>query len=101
MRQRVSIARAFATDASILLCDEPFSSLDEITGQRLREEFSSLVRENRKTAVFITHSINEALQIGDRVIVMTRPARVAYDVRLGPDSGQDAIRARIQEVLAA
>jgi NitT/TauT family transport system ATP-binding protein len=101
MRQRVSIARAFATDASILLCDEPFSSLDEITGQRLREEFSNLVRENRKTAVFITHSINEALQIGDRVIVMTRPARVAYDVTLKPDSGQDAIRARIQEVLAA
>jgi NitT/TauT family transport system ATP-binding protein len=101
MRQRVSIARAFATDASILLCDEPFSSLDEITGQRLREEFASLVRENGKTAVFITHSINEALQIGDRVIVMTRPARVAYDVQLKPDSGQDAIRARIQEVLAA
>jgi NitT/TauT family transport system ATP-binding protein len=104
MRQRVSIARAFATDASILLCDEPFSSLDEITGQRLREEFASLVRENGKTAVFITHSINEALQIGNRVIVMTRPARVAYDVRLGADTraGQDsAIRSRIQEVLAA
>lgn len=104
MRQRVSIARAFATDASILLCDEPFSSLDEVTGQRLREEFASLVRENGKTAVFITHSINEALQIGDRVIVMTRPARVAYDVRLDADTrgGQDgAIRSRIQEVLAA
>ena len=104
MRQRVSIARAFATDASILLCDEPFSSLDEITGQRLREEFVRLVRENRKTAVFITHSINEALQIGDRVIVMTRPARVAYDVKLdaGASAGQDAaIRSRIQEVLAA
>ncbi len=103
MRQRVSIARAFATDASILLCDEPFSSLDEITGQRLREEFASLVRENGKTAVFITHSINEALQIGRRVIVMTRPARIAYDVRLGSDgkSGQEEIRSRIQDVLAA
>ena len=103
MRQRVSIARAFATDASILLCDEPFSSLDEITGQRLREEFANLVRENGKTAVFITHSINEALQIGRRVVVMTRPARIAYDVRLeaGAKSGQEDIRARIQEVLAA
>jgi NitT/TauT family transport system ATP-binding protein len=101
MRQRVSIARAFATDASILLCDEPFSSLDEITAQRLREEFASLVRENGKTAVFITHSINEALQIGNRVIVMTRPARVAYDVRLGPEAQDGAIRSRIQEVLAA
>jgi len=103
MRQRVSIARAFATDASILLCDEPFSSLDEVTGERLREEFANLVRENGKTAVFITHSINEALQIGRRVIVMTRPARIAYDVRLGGDakSGQNEIRARIQDVLAA
>lgn len=104
MRQRVSIARAFATDASILLCDEPFSSLDEITGQRLREEFTGLVRQNGKTAVFITHSINEALQIGDRIIVMTRPAKVAYDVRLEPGAkgSQDgAIRTRIQEVLAA
>ena len=104
MRQRVSIARAFATDASILLCDEPFSSLDEITGQRLREEFANLVRQNGKTAVFITHSINEALQIGDRVVVMTRPAKVAYDVRLDREAkgSQDgAIRSRIQEVLAA
>lgn len=103
MRQRVSIARAFALDASILLCDEPFSSLDEVTGQRLREEFASLVRENGKTAVFITHSINEALQIGQRVIVMTRPAKIAYDVRLGEDakSAQDEVRSRIQAVLAA
>ena len=104
MRQRVSIARAFATDASILLCDEPFSSLDEITGQRLREEFASLVRENGKTAVFITHSINEALQIGDRVVVMTRPAKVAYDVRLdraAKGSQDGAIRSRIEQVLAA
>jgi len=104
MRQRVSIARALATDASILLCDEPFSALDEITGQRLREDFGALVRENHKTAVFITHSINEALQLGDRVIVMTRPARIAYDVWLTAErrsAGDGAIRARIQEILAA
>jgi NitT/TauT family transport system ATP-binding protein len=104
MRQRVSIARAFATDASILLCDEPFSALDEITAQRLREDFARLVRENGKTAVFITHSINEALQIGRRVIVMTRPAKIAYDVRLGSDTRaeqNDVIRAHIQDVLAA
>ena len=104
MRQRVSIARAFATDASILLCDEPFSALDEITANRLREEFAALVRENGKTAVFITHSINEALQIGDRIVVMTRPARIAYDVRLPRDAGSaqhQAIRARIEGILAA
>ncbi len=103
MRQRVSIARAFATDAGLLLCDEPFSALDEITGQRLREEFVSLVRESSKTAVFITHSINEALQIGDRVVVLKRPATIAYDVKLSPGldaAEKDAVRTRILEVLA-
>ena len=104
MRQRVSIARAFATNARLLLCDEPFSALDEITGQRLRDEFVSLVRQNDKTAVFITHSINEALQIGDRVVALRRPARIAYDVKIPPDLGgaeKESIRARILEVLAS
>jgi len=104
MRQRVSIARAFATNAGLLLCDEPFSALDEITGQRLREEFVSLVRTNNKTAVFITHSINEALQIGDRIVVLKRPARIAYDLGISPDLGgaeKEAIRTRILDALAA
>lgn len=102
MRQRVSIARAFATNANLLLCDEPFSALDEMTANRLREEFSSLVRENAKTAVFITHSINEALQIGHRIVVLKRPARIAYDVVLEPGNSRahEDIRARIQAVLA-
>jgi NitT/TauT family transport system ATP-binding protein len=103
MRQRVAIARAFATEASILLCDEPFSALDEMTGNRLREEFARLVRENGKTAVFITHSINEALQIGDRIVVLRPPARIAYDVRVPPDgrvSAADEVRLRIREVLS-
>lgn len=103
MRQRVSIARAFATNAGILLCDEPFSALDEMTGNRLREEFARLVRENGKTAVFITHSINEALQIGDRIVVLRRPAKIAYDVKLPPNAEkavQEEVRAKIQAVLA-
>lgn len=104
MRQRVSIARAFATDANLLLCDEPFSALDEMTGQRLREEFANLVRENRKTAVFITHSIDKALQLGDRIVVLKRPAKIAYETRLGRDTSteqRENIRSRIREVLAA
>ena len=103
MRQRVSIARAFATNASLLLCDEPFSALDEMTAQKLREEFSNLVRENGKTAVFITHSINEALQIGDRIVVLRRPAQIALDMRIARGMSRDendAIRARIQDILA-
>lgn len=103
MRQRVSIARAFATDAPILLCDEPFSALDEITANRLRDEFAALVRENRKTAVFITHSIGEALKIGRRILVLRRPARIALDEYPPEDMSReaaDAIRDRIQMVLS-
>lgn len=103
MRQRVSIARAFATSANILLCDEPFSALDEITANRLREEFAALVKENGKTAVFITHSINEAFQLGERIVVLLRPARIALDERLPKDTSleeQDAIRSRIEAILS-
>ena len=104
MRQRVSIARAFATNANILLCDEPFSALDEMTAARLRAEFKKLVKENGKTAVFITHSTSEALEIGDRIVVLKRPAMIAYDVRFGSDANAEerqAIRDRIGEVLSA
>jgi NitT/TauT family transport system ATP-binding protein len=104
MRQRVSIARAFATDARILLCDEPFSALDEMTGRALRAEFVRLVKENGKTAVFITHSINEALEIGDRIVVLKRPANIAFDLPLSggaSDTEKEMIRGRIQGVLAA
>ena len=104
MRQRVSIARAFATDSNILLCDEPFSALDEMTGRTLRAEFVKLVRENGKTAVFITHSINEALEIGDRIVVLKRPANIAIDLPLTaatPVAEKEAMRHQIQNVLAA
>ncbi|KQW18601.1 ABC transporter [Afipia sp. Root123D2] len=104
MRQRVSIARAFATNANILLCDEPFSALDEMTAARLRAEFKKLVKENGKTAVFITHSISEALEIGDRIVVLKRPAMIAYDVRFTSEANAEerqTIRDRIGEVLSA
>jgi NitT/TauT family transport system ATP-binding protein len=104
MRQRVSIARAFATNAELLLCDEPFSALDESTAGKLRGEFVRLVKENGKTAVFITHSISEALEIGDRIVVLKRPAMIAYDVSFDKDTSPEErmlIRERIGEVLAA
>jgi NitT/TauT family transport system ATP-binding protein len=104
MRQRVSIARAFAVDPEILLCDEPFSALDEMTARDLRSEFSRLVRQNGKTAVFVTHSINEALQVGERVLVFHRPARIALEAKvtsaLGTPEG-DALQQRILDVLTA
>ncbi len=104
MRQRVSIARAFATNANILLCDEPFSALDKSTAGLLRSEFVRLVKENGKTAVFITHSISEALEIGDRIVVLHRPAKIAYDVSFDADTSaqeREVIRSRIGDVLAA
>jgi NitT/TauT family transport system ATP-binding protein len=96
MRQRVSIARAFAVNPDILLCDEPFSALDEMTARDLRAEFVRLVRQNNKTAVFITHQIGEAMEIGDRVLVFHRPARIAYEARLD-SSTSDAQRRTIQD----
>ena len=102
MRQRVSIARAFAVEPDILLCDEPFSSLDEMTARDLRAEFVRLVKQNGKTAVFITHHINEAMDVGDRVMVFHRPARIAYEARMdeaAKTTGRQAIQDEILKVL--
>jgi len=96
MRQRVSIARAFAVEPEILLCDEPFSSLDEMTARDLRAEFVRLVRQNGKTAVFITHQIGEAMEIGDRVLVCHRPARIAFEARM-TEAAREGQRQRIHE----
>jgi NitT/TauT family transport system ATP-binding protein len=103
MRQRVSIARAFAVDPQILLCDEPFSALDEMTARDLRSEFTRLVRQNGKTAVFVTHSINEAMQVGDRLLVFHRPARIALEAEIARDlaaAEQEDLRQRILEVMS-
>jgi NitT/TauT family transport system ATP-binding protein len=100
MRQRVSIARAFAVDPEILLCDEPFSSLDEMTARDLRAEFVRLVRQNNKTAVFITHQINEAMEIGDRVMVFHRPARIAYETRIEPEMSDEARQKVHDEIMS-
>ena len=104
MRQRVSIARALAVDPTLILCDEPFSALDEMTAQRLRAEFLRLVRESAKTALFITHSIDEALEVGDRIMVLHRPARIAFEAQVGealaPERRQE-LRTRILDVLGS
>jgi NitT/TauT family transport system ATP-binding protein len=81
MKQRVSIARAFANDPEILLMDEPFAALDEQNKTLLQEELLRIWDETRKTVLFITHSIDEALVLGDRVVVMTaHPGRIKADL---------------------
>jgi NitT/TauT family transport system ATP-binding protein len=81
MKQRVSVARAFANDPEILLMDEPFASLDEQTKITLQQELLRLWSETRKTVMFITHSIDEALVLADRIIVMSgRPGRPIADI---------------------
>ena len=77
MKQRVSIARAFANDPEILLMDEPFSALDAQNKLLLQEELLRIWDEQKKTVVFITHSVDEAVYLGDRIMVMTaQPGRV-------------------------
>src|SRR3989454_9990610 len=71
MRQRVSIARAFANDPEVLLMDEPFSALDAQNKLLLQEELLHIWEEHKKTVVFITHSVDEAVFLGDRIMVMT------------------------------
>jgi NitT/TauT family transport system ATP-binding protein len=71
MRQRVSIARAFANDPEILLMDEPFSALDEQNKTILQQELLRIWEADKKTVVFITHSVDEAVTLGDRIMVMT------------------------------
>ncbi len=79
MRQRVSIARAFTVDPEILFCDEAFGHLDVVTGAQLRATFLELVEETRKTCVFVTHSIVEAIEVSCRVLVFDKPARMLME----------------------
>jgi len=77
MQQRVGLARALAVNPQILLMDEPFGALDEQTRRLLQEQLLQLWQEQRKTVVFVTHSMDEAVMLGDRVMLMTpRPGRV-------------------------
>jgi len=79
-RQRVGLARALAADPPLLLMDEPFSAIDPIVRARLQDEFLRLQREVRKTVVFVTHDVDEAIKIGDRMAILREGGRLAqYD----------------------
>jgi osmoprotectant transport system ATP-binding protein len=79
-RQRIGVARAMAADPPVLLMDEPFGAIDPITRDRLQDEFLRLQREIRKTIVFVTHDIDEAIKMGDRIAILKQQSKIAqYD----------------------
>ena len=108
---RVAIARALAVSPAILLMDEPFAALDEFTRHRLDDDLAALWRSRALTVVFVTHSIQEAVYLATRVVVMTpAPGRVAADLTIdGPHPRPDGYRgcaqfaawcSRISDVIA-
>lgn len=80
-RQRVSLARALAVDPRIILMDEPFSALDPNTRRNMRGEISAIWQRTRKTIVFVTHDVDEAIELGDRIVLLSpKPTRVIETV---------------------
>lgn len=83
MKQRVAIARAFATDADLVLMDEPFVSLDQPTRERMQREVLDIWQHRKRTIVFVTHNLEEAVFLGDRVIILSsKPARIRADIEV-------------------
>lgn len=98
MQQRANLARAFVTKSEVLLMDEPFGSLDAMTRQVMQNELLRLVETQKHTVVFVTHQIEEAVLLSDRILVMSsRPGRVKAEVPVPFDRPRDAELRRAQE----
>jgi NitT/TauT family transport system ATP-binding protein len=100
MRQRVSLARAMSIDPELVLLDESFSQLDHTTSKVLRDDFVALVREFKKTCLLITHRIDDAVEMADRIIVLAAPARIALELSLDQASRNPQSLAQVRERIA-
>lgn len=94
MRQRVSLARALAVDPAIVFLDESFSQLDHATAGKLRRDFHRIAKEFGKTCLFVTHRIEDAIEIADRAIVLNPGARIVLTEEITPDLRADPSRVR-------
>jgi NitT/TauT family transport system ATP-binding protein len=95
MQQRAGLARALAVNPSLLLMDEPFGSLDAQTRETLQEELSRILEQERKTMLFVTHSIDEAIYLGDRILLMTpRPGTIREILSVEIPRPRDVSRVR-------
>ena len=108
MKQRVAIARAFALEPTMLLMDEPFGALDALTRSRLQTELNGIAKQTGVTILFVTHSIEEAIVLGDRVVVLSDPPSVVREVVTISDAAKQAgtpeyidVRARLGSLLHA
>lgn len=100
-RQRVSIARALSVDPKIILMDEPFSALDIKTRRRMRAEVTDLWRKTGKTIIFVTHEIEEALELADRIVLLTRkPTTVQRIIRLDQSRPRDLAQPDLARIRA-
>lgn len=103
MRQRTAIARAFAVDPEIVVADEAFSALDEMTGARIRADLIDLIEVTGKTAIFVTHSISEAVEIGHRIVVMAPPGRIVEEIDVSSEDGAtpntSAVEGKVRSIL--
>lgn len=82
MQQRAGLARALCIEPAVLLMDEPFSHLDEITAEGMREEMLRIWQETRRTILFVTHDIHEAVELGDRMIILSKQGHIFQDMRI-------------------
>jgi NitT/TauT family transport system ATP-binding protein len=89
MRQRVSLARALAIDPQLIFLDESFSQLDHVTSRVLRSDFLQIAREFNKTCLLVTHRIDDALEMADRALVLSPPARIALELKISEEARAD------------